>query len=240
MQPLTRVLVNTAGSGKTQLLLDGLCQHWGFYFAADERETGSEDFRRIVCDLMTYQDYEHAKTMNKSDSKTQESIDHTQETASRALSQVLLSRFLLLGLLAEEVQALEEQERLPWLQYRQLWVLLQVQPMEIFGWDLFLGLAQHLRPAGHSDLQTRTRNKFKQLSSQLKEGSFYCVLDEAQVTTDIRYRDFFSENGLSTRPLLREVWRSWTTIFNVLEMKLILSGTGLNKASSRRRRLGRG
>jgi len=98
MQPVTRILINTAGSGKTRLLLDGLCQRWGFYFAADEREIGSEDFRRIVCDLTTYRDYE-------SGSMTLESIDHTRETASRALSQVLLSHFLLLGLLVEEVQA---------------------------------------------------------------------------------------------------------------------------------------
>ena len=163
MQPVTRILINTAGSGKTRLLLDGLCQRWGFYFAADEREIGSEDFRRIVCDLTTYRDYE-------SGSMTLESIDHTRETASRALSQVLLSHFLLLGLLVEEVQAqsLEEQNRLPWLQYRRLWVLLQVQPVEIFGRDLFLELALRLRPANRSDLHTRTRNKFKELPSQLK------------------------------------------------------------------------
>ncbi len=141
MQPLTRILINTAGSGKTQLLLDGLCQCWGFYFAADEREVGSEDFCRIVCDLTTYQDCECTKAMNNSDSKTQESVDHTQETASHALSQVLLSCFLLLGLLVEEVQALEEQERLPWLQYCQLWVLLQVQPMQIFSWGNLLNLS---------------------------------------------------------------------------------------------------
>ncbi len=229
MQPLTRILINTAGSGKTRLLLDGLCQRWGFYVAADEREVGSEDFRRIVCDLTTYRDYERAKTMNKGDSVTQESIDHTRETASRALSQVLLSRFLLLGLLVEEVQALEEQEQLSWLQYRRLWVLLQVQPIEIFGRDLFLELALFLRPANRSDLHTRTRNKFKELPSQLKTGSFYCVLDEAQVITDIRYRDFFSENVSSTCPLLREIWCSWTTIFHPLEMSLILSGTGLKE-----------
>ena len=229
MQPLTRILVNTAGSGKTRLLLDGLCQRWGFYFIADERETGSEDFRRIVCEFTTYQDYERAKAMNKSDSKTQESIDHTQETAARALSQVLLSHFLLLGLLVDEVQALEEQKQLPWLQYRRLWVLIQVQSVEIFGWDLFLDLARRLRPASHSDLQTRIRNKFEELSSQLKEGSFYCVLDEAQVTTDKHYRDFFSENGSSSRPLLREIWRSWTTTFNVLEMRLILAGTAIKE-----------
>jgi len=208
------------------LKLDGLCQRWGFYIAADEREVGSEDFRRIVCNLTTYRSYERAKTMNKSDSKTQESIDHTQETASLA---VLLSRFLLLGLLVEEVHAIEHQQRLPWWQYRRLWVLLQVQPMEIFGQDLFLNLALRLRPASLSELITRTRDKFKDIRPQLEDGPFYCVLDESQLTTDIRYRDFFSENTMFTRPLLREIWRSWTSIFHPLEMSLILSGTGLKE-----------
>ncbi len=42
--------------------------------------------------------------MNENKLKTPESIRHTSATAGRGLSQLLLSRFLLLELLVEEVQ----------------------------------------------------------------------------------------------------------------------------------------
>jgi hypothetical protein len=211
-----------------------LCHHWGFYFVADEKEIGSEDFRRIIGDFKNYRDYERAKKINESNLQThwQESIRHAQETASHGLSQLLLSRFLLLGLLVEEAQRARQQ--LSWLQYRRLWVLLQVQPRQIFGdvtGDLFLDLARLLRPANQSNLDARIRNKCQELSSQLSfsnKQSFYCILDEAQITTDPRYMDFFSEDGSSRRPLLREIWFSWTMVLSIHQMSFVVSGTGIN------------
>jgi hypothetical protein len=99
-----RLLLNTSGSGKTRLLLDGLCHRWGFYFVADENEVGSEDFRAVIGDFKNYRDHERATEMNKGNLETPESIRHVQETASRGLSQLLLSRFLLLELLLEEFE----------------------------------------------------------------------------------------------------------------------------------------
>jgi len=228
LMPIPRqVLLNTSGSGKTRLLLDGLCHRWGFYFAADTKEIGSEDFRTIIDEFKKYQDFERAKWMNETQLKTRESILHTQATAGRGLNQLLLSRFLLLELLVEEVQ--QNRRQVSSLAYRRLWVLLQARPRQIFGADLFLELARLLRPADQFDLETRIRLKCQALSSQLNlSNGFYCVLDEAQITASPHHRHIFSEDGSSRRPLLREIWLSWTTVLNIQDMKLIVSGTGIN------------
>ena len=183
----------------------------------------------IIDEFKKYRDFERAKGMNETKLKTRESICHTQATAARGLNQLLLSRFLLLELLVEEVE--RNRRRLSSLQNRRLWVLLQAQPRQIFGADLFLELAQLLRPADQSDLVTRIHNKCQALSSQLNSSnrrSFYCILDEAQITADPRHMDFFSEDGLSRRPLLREIWLSWTSVLSIHDMKFIVSGTGIN------------
>ena len=172
------------GSGKTRLLLDGLCHCWGFYFAADTKEVGSEDFRTIIDEFKNYRDFERAKGMNESKLQTSESIRHTQATVSHGLSQLLLSRFLLLELLVEEVQQ-NQSRQVSSLQNRRLWVLLQARPLQIFGFDPFLELAQLLRPADQFDLEARIRNKCRALSFRLNsKRPFYCVLDEAQITAD--------------------------------------------------------
>jgi len=189
------------------------------------------DFSTIIGDLKDYRDFNRATAMNESKLETPGSIHHVQETVSRGLSQLLLSRFLLLGLLVEEVQ--RKRKPVSSLPYRRLWVLLQVQPGQIFGagiGDPFLELAQLLRPANVSDLQARIRKKCQALFSQLNldHQLFHCVLDEAQIIADTRYRASFSGDGLSRRPLLREIWRSWTTVLSTNQMSLIVSGTGIN------------
>src|SRR6266478_2267874 len=42
-----RLFVNTSGSGKTRILLDGLCKHWGFYVTCGHKslDLGSSDLR---------------------------------------------------------------------------------------------------------------------------------------------------------------------------------------------------
>ncbi|KAJ7888087.1 hypothetical protein B0H14DRAFT_3127378 [Mycena olivaceomarginata] len=51
------VMVNTSGSGKTRLLLEGLCNNWGLYFLIlnpGVRDLGSVDFRGVVEDVARF------------------------------------------------------------------------------------------------------------------------------------------------------------------------------------------
>jgi hypothetical protein len=215
------------------LLLEGLCRRWGFYFTAekDSSATGSCDFSMILNGFNEHQDYKRARMMNEGNKRTSESVEHVRETARRGLCQLLLARFLLLHLLAEEVKAVKSP--LSWATYRRLWVLLQAQPEQVFGadiyidFDVFADLALLLRRAGRDDLEKRIRATYRDLQSLLGTTFFFCVLDEAQVTTNINYRDFFSEDNASPRPVLREIWLSWTSVLSTSKMCVVISGTGI-------------
>ena len=50
-----RVVFNTSGSGKTRLLVEGLCQYWGFYFTPDRYpRLGSTDFSLSLSNVELY------------------------------------------------------------------------------------------------------------------------------------------------------------------------------------------
>jgi hypothetical protein len=241
------VLINTSGSGKTRLLLEGLCRRWGFYFVArpDSVGTGSGDLHRIVDDFDSYQDHERATLMTKGFSVPPSAYgQHIQETARRGLGQLLLARFLLLSLLVEEVKLISQP--LPWAQYRRLWVLLQAQPNVIFGADfqvdVFTDFALLLRPASRFNLEDRIRVKYQELSFLLtvvnnpatrkdQKPPFFCVLDEAQIANGLRCGNFFSETFSAKRSVLREIWFSWTSVLNPQQMRLVISGTNIELQS---------
>jgi hypothetical protein len=173
-------------------------------------------------------------------SKPSASVEHIRETARRGLSQLLLARFLLLNVLVEEVRQVPQP--LPWAQYRRLWVLLQAQPSVVFGTnfteDVFVEFAQLLRPASQFDLENRIHEKYQELSILLtnvrnpdtntkQKPPFFCVLDEAQITTSLRHGDFVAGDNSSERSALREVWIAWTSVLSPEQMRLVLSGTGI-------------
>jgi hypothetical protein len=153
------VLINTSGSGKTWLLLEGLCRRWGFYFVAkpDRAGKGSGDLWQIMGELDDARDCKRAKTSKEADSKAKATIEHIREAAEYRLAQLLLARFLLLNLLVQEARktlgGLQEKE------HRRLWVLLQAQPNRIFGAnfkvDIFTALARLLQHASTNDLKDR-------------------------------------------------------------------------------------
>lgn len=187
------------------------------------------------------QDYKRAKDIVQG--KTDESsaaFAHMREVAQCRLAQALLARFLLLNLFVEEARklpgGLQEKE------HRRLWVLLQAQP-QIFdetkkGEDIFTRLIQLLRQSDLNDLKHRIHAQYESLSSlnqkivnpaskQLETPPFFCVLDEVQVTVHLRLGEFKSDTKPAKHPILREIWLLWTDVLKPEQMRVILSGTGI-------------
>jgi hypothetical protein len=182
-------------------------------------------------------DYKRAK---KAYPKTNAAIDHIREVAERRLAQLLLARFLLLDIFVQEAQKIPGglQEKV----HRRLWVLLQAQPNGIFGadykGDIFTELAQLLRYAPTSILKDRIATQYQKLSFLLTKvcntftgkddrPPFFCVLDEAQVIATLRRGEFVSEDGSTACSLFREAWLLYTTVLVPEQMRLVLSGTGI-------------
>jgi hypothetical protein len=186
-------------------------------------------------ELDTTRDYKRAKEMQLVD---RSSITHMQEATEHRLAQLLLARFLLLGLLYEA----SSQVDLSPMQLRRLWVLLQVQPNEVFrGFqpDVFTDISRLLRRMSIYDLKMQIYEKYNELStlleevfnpaiSEYKKPPFFCVVDESQAAASLRRGEYWSDNLFHERPLLKELFRSWTSVLPPEYMRLVLSGTGID------------
>src|SRR5262245_4874940 len=89
------ILVNTFGSGKTRLVLEGLCHHWGFYFVVkpDSAGIGSSDVYQIIEKLHRIKRYSQAEDDWKK-VKNPAVIQHMIDTLQWGLARALLARVL--------------------------------------------------------------------------------------------------------------------------------------------------
>jgi hypothetical protein len=231
------MLINTAGSGKTRLILDGLCRHWGFYFAAarDSAGIGSSDFATAMQQLDNSPDYGLAKRK-----KHWDAMLHMKQKAHHRLMQLLLARFILLKLFIQEARKLPGGLHVK--NHRRAWVLLQVQPLKVFGEDVFHSLTMLLRHESIVDLETEIQAHYKDLKNilqpfenpateQLEKPPIYCVVDESQLLVSARKGEFMSDDSVIVRPLMRQVFLSFTEILPSEQMVVIFSGTGLDLQS---------
>jgi hypothetical protein len=236
-----RILINTAGSGKTRLGLHGLCEYWGFYGVVGQASDGigSGDFWDLMSSLDDSLDYRHAQSRG---SQNDSAALHMHEKVQHRVLQFLLARFLLLNLLIAEASKSEEGLRPS--DHRLLWVLLQARPTDILKKDAFMELAEALQISSVKDLKTQIKEEYLKLEPILTSESvnhpatgqptrrpLYCFLDEIQSTTAIRMGEYRSDDKKKERPLLRPIWQTMTEVLQSTEMLLILSGTALNESS---------
>lgn len=220
---LNRVLINTSGSGKTRLGLHGLCQNWGFYGVAHAPldGIGSGDFDQLMSSLDYYSRANQIPNVR-------EAARHMRQKVQRRVWQFLLARFLLPNLLLEEASTcggLRPSD------HRQLWVLLQARPTDMFSEDASKVLSKALNISSLDDLEIQTKEQYSKLENILDHRPLYCFLDEIQSTTSDRMGEYWSHDMEKERPLLRPIWQSLTRILEPAKMLVILSGTAINEDS---------
>jgi hypothetical protein len=236
------LLIDTSGAGKTRLLLDGLCQRWGFYFVGQTETSGigSRDLSTFISELDTAKGYQQANEARKENPENHQAFGHMQNAVTRRILQLLLARFLILNLLIEEAKksgGVRQKE------HRRLWVLLQVLPNQFsddLQEDLFLTVARVLRHATVEDLRGRIFRLYQTLRQYIEEVAipgtnstrippFYVIIDEIQSLSRKRIGEFRStEKTWVQRPVLREIWRTLKTILLESQLRIILSGTGID------------
>ena len=233
------VLINTSGSGKTRLCLEGLCQNWGFYGVVQQAsdDIGSGDFWKLMSSLDGSRHYQSAKSRGIHDD---DAVRHMHEKAEHRVLQFLVARFILLNLLIEEASKSEGGLRPS--DHRRLWVLLQVRPTDMLVNDAFTELADALWEATAGELKKRIKGEYSKLEDTLELAKhpktgvltrrpLYCILDQIQITTTIRMGEFRSDDKKKGRPLLRPIWQSVVEILEPKEMLVILSGTAIHENS---------
>jgi hypothetical protein len=163
-----------------------------------------------------------------------------QTVATRRFLQLLLARFLLLNLLIEEAKA---SGGLRIKEHRRLWVYLQFRPKYFYEYmweDPFLQIARKLRYASVEELRNRISRQYTKLSDILDNAAMpgigsrqkppvYCVLDDASVIHRQHieeYRPF--EKETVSHPALRAVCRAWRSVRPDIDMRVIISGSGID------------
>ncbi|KAG8809682.1 hypothetical protein FRC17_003292 [Serendipita sp. 399] len=209
------IVCNTPGSGKTRVLLEALCQTFGFYLVAKRSldKIGSKDMEQAVSSVVA------RLKLNLPDglrSKAPQRIGftHRRFVMLYYARMVVFCRFL--EILKEE--GLEPSE------YKREWLLFQLQP-HLFcdGTDLFEWLAQELRGVPFSAIRNELRNE-ETIVFELIGTHPICVLDEAQEL--LKDCDSFrSEKDPQTSCLLL---RAVMHAFLDAPKHVILSGTGIS------------
>ncbi|KAG6894554.1 hypothetical protein C0992_005619, partial [Termitomyces sp. T32_za158] len=222
------VLLNTSGAGKTRLILQGLCEEWGFYLTCSRQasEVGSADIENVLHPRIG-----HLKTCGLIERPSSLlEFEENEQHAERCFVAVLTARFLLfLCLLAAfEVRfGVPTAGQIPVL--KKLWLLVQLDTrlLEQAGYpDALSELTTLLCHVGkHNTLTTDYVRLFNICKEFLGPATrVYCVLDEAQTAANSYRGAFLSTDQNRERPTLRAMLRIWSD----LDMQHVTTGTSLN------------
>ncbi|KAJ3849165.1 hypothetical protein EV368DRAFT_85820 [Lentinula lateritia] len=220
-------LLNTSGTGKTKLLFEGLCLHWGFYFtcAIDASCLGSSDFPSVLDELTWDKNWtSYLPRTPTSDSHHSLSLQVNRRLVYRAVSEVLLARFLVFRIYQDFCS-----KQGFCLEQRQRWLELQIFPMNVIPlYDLFGLIKSEIADACLSDdeLDEAMLNLADEIQStwEIPAGDFfYIVVDEANVASRMHEEAF--EDQCGRYPILKEIIRSLRRRMGHLPVKFIVSGT---------------
>ncbi|KAJ3805885.1 hypothetical protein F5876DRAFT_81281 [Lentinula aff. lateritia] len=219
-------LVNTSGTGKTRLLLEGLCFHWGFYLtcAIDASSLGAADFPSVLNDV----NWDHSTWTSClppiSDSNHPSLLQGNRRLVYRAVSEALFARFIVFKMFLE---VCSKQGFCP--EQRQRWLELQIFPTNITpSYDSFSMIKSEITRACLSDeeLDEAMLHLMEEIQSiwEMPGGDFfYIAVDEVNVASRMHEEAFEDQRG--RYPILKEILRSLRRRMGQLPVKFVVSGT---------------
>jgi len=244
-----RFLVNTSGSGKTRLLLEGLCENWGFYFTSlvDSSLLGSSDVQNSIQTHVPDSTGFRPVLPPAGSAGYNGALKANREIANRNFRQIFLARLIMFNLFAENMNGCAGDPRV----YRERWLLLQLRPSFVHPqcWDIFDELSCKLSGATDSFINTKTKTLLTNVRSLLSSGitarshitqtqmstsdtvqtPLFCVLDEAQHAATQHNAAFRSDQNGAHRPILREIVKAWETQSFGQGVFMVVAGTGISK-----------
>ncbi|PVF95648.1 hypothetical protein CPB86DRAFT_710796 [Serendipita vermifera] len=212
-----RFLCNTSGSGKTRLLLEGLCDNWGFYFTArrDPDKIGSSDVETSI-------EYLGIKLTPLKGENWEASLAKNRETAHQSSLLLLYVRMVIFRIFLQCAKKLDGEIKR---KHKKSWLLIQIAPWRLMDrTDIFRETLFALGRPSLEDLNHQVHNEHKLVRKLIKKEPIFFVLDEAQGLTH-KYEDCFRSYHDETqpRPILRQIIKAWLESDEVL----IISGTGI-------------
>ncbi|KAK0464794.1 uncharacterized protein EV420DRAFT_1745046 [Desarmillaria tabescens] len=206
-----KIFVNSAGSGKTRLMMETLCQSWGFYLSCSPMldttsNLGSHDLWEAYDILFRLPGF----TADVPTNKTDPSFLHNDELSKSLFTAVLLARLIIFYQFLRHVPPDQISNNV----YKARWTALQVQPGMIrhFG-DIFVSLLTHLQTLHRRALEEQCKSISACIAELLspEDNHLLIVIDEAQIAAELLPSAFLSLSSTATvhRPLLRQIVESW-------------------------------
>ncbi|THU87891.1 hypothetical protein K435DRAFT_842374 [Dendrothele bispora CBS 962.96] len=248
-----KLLVNPSGSGKTRIVLEGLCQHWGLYLtcqsifdSSDMLSFGSTDISRIVTELPSQSSFT-SFLPDELDSNSFRLLQQNWDITKHWFTAALLARTVLFHQFLNT--AISETFPLG-ADLRRRWLLAQIQPITVFGSDI---LNSFTRDIGTTSSTTDIEATFVQIWGEVttllytldpslnasKKPTIFVVIDEAQDGVSQLPQAFMSglpipsEETRKKRPVLRQLVFTLTSalhkVGNGIDFAYIVTGTGISR-----------
>ncbi|KIK65247.1 hypothetical protein GYMLUDRAFT_39611 [Collybiopsis luxurians FD-317 M1] len=218
-------LVNASGTGKTRLLFEGLCLHWGFYlpFTTDSSFLGAGDFARIADQVKNEVNWT-SYLPPKSHASYASTLQNNLHAVDRVVSEALLARLLVFKIYLE---ACAKEGFCH--DHRQRWLESQIFPENLTAsLDPFVFIKVKISAAWLDDSVvneaiTRTLEAIQDTWA-IPTGEFlYIALDEANVASRKHEHAFEDEAG--RYPVLKEVIRALRRRLGHLPIRFVVAGT---------------
>ncbi|KAJ7487281.1 hypothetical protein B0H11DRAFT_2015049 [Mycena galericulata] len=224
------VVLNTSGSGKTRLTLEGLCQFWGLYFTScvDIQGHGSTDLQNSIHTI------QHDKNFSRNlpDADFVEAHEANMTIARNRFQEVLYARLVILEMFCGIAKKLNSGNLLD--EHKKFWLILQLKPSCLGNQDIFAELSkriQGIKPNLLTDLNEVIATRIQELINPgEKAPPMFCIIDEAQsAATECigAFRSLGQEKQHQPRAILRELVAAWV---GILGLWLILAGTGMSRS----------
>lgn len=220
-----RFLVNTSGSGKTRLLFEGLCQHWGMYFTSvvDSSGLGSTDL--VTMFSRRFRGLTGASYLPDIQSPSfQMVLERHRIAAKRTFGEILLARLLVFRLfvtIVHETGSCDDQKR--------RWLLLQLRTVQLFEQnDIFETIGEHLEnvtDAFLDDTITTSLGDVQRLCG-IHSGLFFAFDETNHAIT--QYTSYFRDEG-GNYPIFKEMLRYWKGYAESSCGTFVVAGTDIPK-----------
>ncbi|KAG6894899.1 hypothetical protein C0992_004046 [Termitomyces sp. T32_za158] len=219
-------LVNASATGKTRLLYEGLCKHWGLYITchADEGEARALD---TTLDRRIYFEEDLVRVLpHKSSLAFEPILARNREIATRRFSATLLAHLLILRDFLKACDAAGGVEEIQ----RRRWLLSQLA-CKLLNWsDPFREILAAIDWESLDYLNEQLKTVIKEikilLPDSVRRDGFFIVIDEANVGI----REIWSshETGSELYPALKEILRTWQDClasFEGVPITFVIAGT---------------
>ncbi|KAJ3873670.1 hypothetical protein F5051DRAFT_476277 [Lentinula edodes] len=219
------LLVNTSGTGKTRLLFEGLCLHWGFYLTCtlDASLLGAGDFAHIVNNVNCDRNWKPVLPPI-SDPKHPSFVQDNIHIVYRACSEALLARLLVFNMYLKACSKVgfSHAQRRRWLE-AQIFPFDLISAFDPFGEIKSSISALHLSDHTLDEAISRTLEDIQNIWDMPAGEYFYIALDEANAASTKHRRSFLDEYG--HYPVLKEMLRALRRRMGHLPVKFIVAGT---------------